>query len=206
MRKISVWRLGANSSKRRTSLWSYEDESEEFSKIEGYLRKGKKIKSSWTPPEVEVEDGKNRKLCDFVLHPWAPVISEKAKDLLMPLISPYVEVFYLMEIRGNPYYMVNVHFKADCLDYENCVTVTGKPMAKGKNLYILEYAFDSHKVPDVPIFRVIDGPGYIFVRSSFVECVIQNKLTGAQFHDPGVSPFATIASGKSGNVVPGVLE
>src|SRR5690606_27471641 len=132
--------------------------------------------------------------------------SGRAKNLLMPLISPYVEVFYLMEIRGNPYYIVNVNFKAECLDYAKCVTLTGKSMAKGKNLYILEYAFDSNKLPDAPIFRVVGGSGYIFVRPSFVECVIQNRLTGAQFHDPAISPFSVIASGKSGNVVPGVLE
>ena len=52
---------------------------------------GEKLPNTWSFPNIEI-DKKSYPVRDFV--GWmlsAPIVSEKAKDILYPLISPYVQ-------------------------------------------------------------------------------------------------------------------
>ena len=69
---------------------------------------GKAMTEQWNPPPVKIS-GKSLRLRDFVS--WmvqAPVISERAKVSLQPVLGEHVEFLPLLKLRGIPYYAVNV--------------------------------------------------------------------------------------------------
>jgi hypothetical protein len=158
---------------------------------------------SWQPPAIRIE-GKSKRLRDFVS--WmnqVPVISEKARITLEPLLGKNCEILPLTELRGKPYYGVNVLTVLDCLDHA-CSDILYAPDDPMKILRISRYVFDLEKVPrHIPIFKIPDDNfGSVFVQQPFVDLVIENGLCGASFEDPSVEPFAKIIRGESLNVVP----
>lgn len=146
---------------------------------------GKPMKNGWQPPEIRIMS-KTRPLKDFVsLMLKSPVFSEKAKNALESLIGKYVEFLPLIELKNRLYYAVNVIYLADCLDHDKTVFT----YVQGKIICIEDIQFIYEKIPDVPIFKVPQDIGTVFVRQPFVDVVIQNQLTGAIFFDPNAKLF-----------------
>ncbi|MBI3881719.1 MAG: hypothetical protein HY301_16845, partial [Verrucomicrobia bacterium] len=155
---------------------------------------GKRLSKSWTPPPVEIS-GKSYKPQDFV--GWslsAHVISERAKDALLPVVSEFAEFRLMMEFKRKRYFCMNVYFTADCLDF-TASGVLFSPDDPKRILNISTYAFRREAIPDAPIFKEKNHPGEIFVRQPFIECVRKNQLTGAALLDPAVNPFYFILRG-----------
>ncbi|MCK7473643.1 MAG: hypothetical protein MZV49_09190 [Rhodopseudomonas palustris] len=102
------------------------------------------------------------------------------------------------------YYLFNIVRVADCVDKErsDILYSTDDPQ---RVISMRVTFFMKGRVPNFPVFTV---PEYHwpFVTRSFVDAVIENKLTGAQFADPGVNPFGLIMRKQPLNVVPGVIE
>src|SRR2546427_2089610 len=96
---------------------------------------GEAMATKWRPPPVTIQ-GKSKRLTDFVswMH-QAPVCSERAKDSLEPVIGDSVEFLRLVEIRGKPYYAINVLKLVDCLDWTGS-RVTFSPSAPDRILDI----------------------------------------------------------------------
>lgn len=166
---------------------------------------GKPMAANWKPPAVRIL-GKSKRLRDFVA--WmlkAPVISEKAKNALQPLIAPHAEILPLIELRGKMFFAVNVTTLVACLDKEKS-DILYAPDEPGRILNISRYFFNESRVKPVPIFKLLEFPIDVFVTRPFVDAVISNGLRGAAFGDPSVSPFDAILAGRSHNVVPGVPE
>ena len=67
--------------------------------------------------------------------------------------------------------------------------------------------FYQGRIPrNVPVFKIPEDDGTVFVTKSFVDAVITNGLRGAVFHDPSVNALMKIVLGESLNVVPGVPQ
>ena len=165
---------------------------------------GRSMVDDWKPPLLRISGGSKR-VRDFVS--WmlsAPAISEKARCALKDLIEPYAEILPLIELRGKPYWAVNVLKVVDCLDRERS-EISYSP-DDGRILNVWKYVFREERLESVPIFKVAGDLGQVFVTRSFVDAVIANSLRGAAFADPGVSSFAAMIQGDSPNVIPGVPE
>ena len=164
---------------------------------------GKPMCHNWQTPPVEIY-GKSLKLGDFI--GWmltAPVISEKAKRILEPFISPYVEFLPFIELRGKQFFALNVIELVDCLDKKKS-TIRYAPDDPTYILSIGNFFFDAQRVKNVPIFKVAEYPKSVFVTHQFVELIVKNKLRGAAFADPSIEPFGRIMSGDPLNTVDGV--
>lgn len=195
---LRIWKLGADCNKDvniRTSI--------------DYFRShfvAEPMLSDWCPPPIRIE-GKSKRLRDFVS--WmnsAPVVSEKGRQALEPLLSGHCELLPLIELRGKPYYALNVLTKVDCLDHANSqiLYANDDPM---HILRIKSYGFNEDQVPpDIPIFKIPDDVGSVFVTRTFVDAVIASELRGASFEDPRSDPFGKIARGEPLNVVPGLSQ
>ena len=166
---------------------------------------GKPMANDWKPPLVKIS-GKSLRLRDFVS--WmiqSPVVSERAKACLEPLIHSYVEFLPLVELKGTVYYAMNVLKLVDCLDRTQTEMLCSSDDSN-RILSVNKYHFHEGRIQSAPIFKVPDYPSDVFVMQSFVEVVIQSKLTGAKFADSSVTPWASIMRKESCNIVPGVMD
>jgi hypothetical protein len=196
---IEVWRYNARS-ENHLSLALAEDE--DFTFFYNHFV-GQAMGEIWHSPRLEILC-KKKKLLDFVSWDLAvPVISERAKISLSPLISPYAEMLPLIILRGIQYYAVNVTCVVDCVDLDRSETTKYED---GSIANIDWYAFQNNRLPNVPIFKVPECYRDVFVTRTFVEEIIQKNLRGAIFADPSVDPLTAIMRGESGNVVPGIPE
>lgn len=145
--------------------------------------RGKPMKDHWKPPPYIIESPK-AKLKDFLAGTlMAPAVSERAKKALEPLIAPYVEFLPAITIRNVNYFDLNVIKLVDCVDLENS-EISYAPGNSGKIMSIYQFSFIEDKIENVPIFKVPQDPGLIFVNDDFVKVVLDNKLTGVGVQDP----------------------
>ena len=166
---------------------------------------GQPMKHDWQPPPVTIH-GKSLRLCDFVV--WmakAPVCSEKAKLSLEPVIGSFVEFLLLTELRGKPYYAMNVLKIVDCLDVARSEIDYFDHDPKRISA-INTFAFLPDRVENVPIFRVPQPTSRVFVTQKFADVVVANKLVGASFADPSINCWDYVFGKREPNTVPGVLS
>lgn len=190
---MSVWQLWSNT-KRAVSLQT------DISYFADHFD-GAPMPKDWTPPEIKVVAPSQRNT-DFIS--WlatVPVVSEKAKEALSSLIGPYVQFLPLIKLKKQ-YYAMNVIHLVDCLDEETS-RVTYRD--DGTILNVYECFFKEDRLIEVPIFKLPNYTNSVFVTRSFVDCVIDNRLRGAQFQDPSQDYFGLIMQGKPINCVPEVL-
>jgi hypothetical protein len=144
---------------------------------------GKPMRAKWRTPKFGIL-GKSRTLRDFV--GWALaalVITQKARDSLEPLIAPHVEFLPFATIKGKKLSAVNVLQVTDCLDAE----ASGVKYADDepeRPISVDKFVFVEEKLRPVPIFKVPQSMGHIFVSDEFACAVVRDKLTGAGFDDP----------------------
>lgn len=161
----------------------------------------KKMLDGWISPAIRIH-GKSKRLRDFIS--WmmpAPVISEKARQVLEPLIIEYCEILPLIELRGIQYYAINVLTLVDCLDHKgsNIIYANDDPL---HILRISRYLFkENTSLLSIPIFKIPEDSACVFVTNKFVNAVIENELRGASFIDPSVDPFIKLGRGESLNVI-----
>jgi len=166
---------------------------------------GEKMSRHWTPPPIRIQ-GKSKRLRDFVS--WmlsAPVVSQRAKEVLEPLIAPDVEILPLIQLRRKEYYAINVLRLVDCLDRKRS-NIAYSPTDPSRIIYLSETFFLNDRLEDVPLFKIPETVGEVYVTRPFVDLVIKNELAGAAFADPSKNPFEAILGKVSSNVVPGIHE
>lgn len=144
---------------------------------------GEKLPDTWMFKNIEI-DKKSYPARDFVS--WmlqVPVVTEKAKDVLCPLISPYVQFLYMTTIKKKKLYAVNVLRSENCLDFQKSDVVYSSD-DPGRIINVGKVVFDDSKIPNIPIFKLNPAIGKVFVNEDFVKLVIDNKLKGAHFVEP----------------------
>jgi hypothetical protein len=162
---------------------------------------GIRMAEKWAPPVVRILGKKNR-IPDFVswMHS-APVLSERAVTALEPLIGEYCEFLPLIEVRGKQLFALNVVSVVDCLDRggSDILYSSSNPM---RILQVSSYAFAEERLQEgLPIFKIPEELGAVFVRKAFVEAVISNGLRGSAFGDPSVEPMSKLMRDGSINIV-----
>jgi len=164
---------------------------------------------NWEPPPVTIA-GRSKKLPDIVA--WsvrAPVVSEKAANVLRSVLGTCAEFLPFHQIRGHVYFAMNVLcVERDLLDVERSDV---KYAADGETVLALETAAFLQPLPHrpEPIFKIALEArrpfGDIFVGPPFCKAAIDNRLTGFELTNPAQSSASLSISGHSANVVPGIV-
>ncbi len=162
---------------------------------------GERMSEDWPLPPLKIL-GKSKKLGDFVGWTFrAPIVSARAKDVLQPLVREDVHFLPFHELRGKPYFAMNVLRVEDYLDNERS---EGQRWPDGTLLTYHRYVFRENLPADLPpIFKVTPSSS-VFVTRRFADAIVQNKLTGACLQDP-YKGLTLVARGEQLNVYPGVL-
>ncbi len=167
----------------------------------------------WALPEVTLS-GKSKKLADFL--GWtigAVLVSEKAMHCLKPVLNEYVEFLPFHEIKGKPYYALNVlQLEGDLLDvlHSDVTFYPGKP-ALQENIAYITTAFFKLPLPEKlpPIFKLRYRLGRvgaeIFVTKAFADIAIEYQLTGIELADPRQDSLSYVIRDLPQNVVPGIV-
>lgn len=120
------------------------------------------------------------------------------------MLHEHCEILPLTDLRGKPYFAVNVLTSIDCFDAENS-DVTYSSEDPTRIIYFGNHHLHADRIPpDVPIFKVPEDAGSVFVTQPFVDVVISDRLRGAAFMDPHVNAFHKIMRGEPLNVVAGL--
>lgn len=164
---------------------------------------GMPIPTPWTPPTVEL-DGKSKRLPDFVS--WmksAPVISDRARCVLEPLVGAAVQFLPFHSLKGKPYYAMNVlevqHGLLNLVKSDiDRFTTDGSIMAINRAVF-------RHPLPLglPPIFKLGEGTGDIFVTTEFAKLVVQQQLTGVSLLSPAQDPLILSLGREPLNAYPG---
>lgn len=143
-----------------------------------YQLLGTLLAKTWSPLRVRLY--KTRFRGDFPhLTSHVPVFSEKAVEVLLPLIKDATELLPLECLdcdEDTVYYAVHVLDLIDCLDYSQS-KITRDP--GGEIIFIDHYVFNKEKVRDRDIFRIKEAPlKDVIISSRFVSLVNDNALQG----------------------------
>ncbi len=144
---------------------------------------GEKLPDTWTFSNIEIckKSYPVRNFIGWMLQ--VPVVTEKTKDVLYPLISPYVQFLYMTTIKKKKLYAINVLQLENCLDLEKSDVIYSSDDPE-RIINVGKVVFNKSKIPSFPIFKLNPYIGKIFVDENFVKLVIDNKLKGAHFVEP----------------------
>lgn len=165
---------------------------------------GRRLPDDWQPPPHTVER-KSAKLADALGYETSfPLFSERAANLLGAAAPDCAEFRHFTEVRGKPYYLMNVLVSADVLDEQQSECTRSK---SGEIITIVKHAFRQELLKLAPPMFKLPGrfDSSIFVTRSIPEMVVLERLTGFQFRDPEHNPMRDLYLGKDVNVVAGVL-
>ena len=199
------------------SIWRLETCANEYTSISvksdfKYFRThfiGKPMTADWAQPEIEIF-GKSKKTADFMSWGMSVVlVSEKAKNLLEPVLGSCVEFLPFQEIKGKPYFAMNVvRVEPNLLDLNK--TQAHFSIDEPKYIIALDSAVFVDPLPTElpPIFKIEYNKkvnSEVFVTRPFVDVVVQHQLIGIELADPSKRAMPFILDRKSQNVVPGIV-
>lgn len=149
--------------------------------IENYFDKGMRVGRQWSPPFFGVVN-KLQKVGDLgtLSGSETVIFSEKAVDVLMPLIKDSVELLsYPTEI--GTYHLINVLDKGNYLD--RLRTDCDEILSNGNCYGINRYAFDEQALQGKHIFRIPDDGVTRYVSGEFIETCKRHNLQGIYLTD-----------------------
>jgi hypothetical protein len=140
--------------------------------------KTKPVARSWVAPTVKLSSASKGKMGDFPsLGPGAyTVCSEKAWNLLRPLIGSEVELLPIGKLSGQNFYIIHVLAEIDALDQ----TKSKFFIFEGERGGILEYVFHDGAIEEKHIFRIPEALDRVFISEAFKKIVDDNGLVGAK--------------------------
>lgn len=140
----------------------------------------------WTPPILYTNN--KRKYNDFPRYlSGHPIISEKVKDILLPIIAEEVETLPLAH-PDLKMFMLNITNIIDCVDYRRSVI---KLTGKGNFARFIKLIFDFSKIPESTYMFKIKETAIVqvFVTEKFKELVEFHGLKGLDFSEVYDSGF-----------------
>ena len=194
-----VWLLRGGSSKKYMGLVGY-------IRDHGYWDRyfhAKSMPEDWELPPQQIV-GKSKRLGDFV--EWmaqAPLVSERARKVLAPIVGSDVQFVRFHDLRGKPYFGMNVlRVERGFLDVERSKC---DRRSDGDIAFCSQYVFKKDLPADLPpIFKISPGSDAL-VTQRFAEALIEHKLTGFCLQDPGQDAIRLMAKGLPLNAYPGLL-
>ncbi len=145
-----------------------------------HMFNGTELSDSWKVIKLLISKGSSYKKCDFPHFSCGlPLVSKKALDILLPLITDSVEILP-MDVEGEMYYGINVLKILDVVDYEK----TDHWFLPSGTIMVEKYAFrNCEELWKYNIFKVTDNPmsAWPFVSDKFKTTVEENRLKGFNF-------------------------
>ena len=129
-------------------------------------------------------------------------MSKRAKELIQNLCGDDVEFLRFHDLKGKPYYAMNVLRVVDVLDIESC---DGARDDSGKLFYANKFSFKKSAKNLPPMFKEPVFLTTIFVTEPFANMAIENELTGLALSDPSIDELSLIVQSKDLNVVEGII-
>ncbi|QWH41796.1 hypothetical protein EXW53_08905 [Bacillus mycoides] len=163
-------------------LLNFEGDHKKY--IDGKINSITHLANSWGNILIEcVEEGNYSDFPKFWGGIGAPMISEKAKRVLEPLIGENVEFLPLLRnATSEVYYLVHVLNVLDAIDGDKAIF---KKLITGLVVGCEKFAFDSNTVRNEMIFKVyINGkihPTAVFISDELKILIEQSDLKGFEF-------------------------
>lgn len=194
-----IWLLRAGNDKKYMGLVGY---IRDHSYWDRYFH-AQPMPDDWALPPLQVL-GKSKKLGDFV--GWmlqAPIVSERAYALLQSVVGNDVQFVRFHDLRGKPYYGMNVlRVEKSFLDVRRS-DCDHRP--DGDVAICSRYVFKENLLDRLPPIFKIHPTSSVFVARRFAEAIIGNRLTGFCLQDPGQDAIRLMAKGVPLNAYPGLL-
>jgi hypothetical protein len=136
-----------------------------------------KLAASWTPVRVDI-GSPEKSISDFpYLTSGTLICSDRALQVLLPIIADGVEVLPLQASVGS-YQAIHVLEVIDCLDHD---LSEFERLTSGNILRIVRYAFKPDYLKEKNIFKIPERKGTIFVSDLFKSFVEEQGLLGIVF-------------------------
>jgi hypothetical protein len=166
-------------------IYRYVPESDDYDCLDnrgdwGSFDLGRPLAATWKPVRVEMDDHAGR-TADFpsLLGP-IPVFSERAWEVLQPLLGASVEALPLNCDRGI-FFVVNVLDHVDCLDYDRAEVTH---YSSGRVMMVDKFAFKPGSLHGKNMFKLPEtAKSEVFVSESFKKIVEKAGLTGLWFEE-----------------------
>lgn len=146
---------------------------------------GERIGEQWRLPQLIVGDDSQRacEVPDFPALRYNLLLSsERAWEIIRPLVEDSVEALPVIHPNGNRCYAINVTRVLDCLLTEQCRTNRLLNDQSGYFSSIYTYAFDEQVVQNEHLFRCPQMKAFeIYASPKFKELVEGNNLSGLKF-------------------------
>ena len=143
----------------------------------------KLVGGSWKPVSVEGFDDNPDVEGDFPSlsnYNKVPVFSQRAWDVLRPLIGYCTEALPIKHPSGQPFHIINVIEIIDCLDEEQSELV--RNAATGRVSEIFKYHFKSDMLEGKHLFKTpLKSGAELFVDDAFRKAIEANGLKGLIF-------------------------
>lgn len=195
----SVWELLPSGDRRNIAFVPKDNLAIDAAWFDGCL-----LSDVWRPRPVETVRPRGR-LVDFVSFlPSAIAVSQKAIDILQPIVGNNCEFLPLATVRKHRFFVMNVITVINCID-ENLSEIDFAPERPGQILAVRRMLFKHNINTTPPAFKALGYKSAIYVGASFVSAVVMSSLKGAAFSDRGQDRLFTIMHGKPINVVEGVI-
>jgi hypothetical protein len=165
---------------------------------------GKPLPEDWEPPAHLIKR-KSASLADALLYETSfPLFSERATKVLGDNAPGCAEFRYFADVRGKPFFLMNVLASADILDE---MQSEGTRSQRGERITITKHVFRPDRLDLTPPIFKLPGRFWseIFVTDAIADAVVEERLTGFQFRDPAKNPMRDLFLGNDVNVVEGVL-
>lgn len=145
---------------------------------------GNPLRGRWVPLAVKVlppEGQRKRRATDFPsFAAMAPVLSERAWEILRPLIEPGVEALPLLCADTGPLYILNViNLVPDALDFASSEI---DRLDDGLIVWIHKHVLRRRAIAGRHMFKLAEDPlGEVIVSGDFRRTVEQHGLAGLAF-------------------------
>jgi hypothetical protein len=155
----------------------------EHDRILDAFHKVKPLAKKWKPIKVNGFDDNSGLEGDFPsLNDYSdiPIVSERAWDILQPLIGYCTEALPVIYPNPNPFFFVHIMDVIDCLDEDH--SEVRRNSATNRINRIWRYSFNHEAIKDKHIFRlpVKSGSG-VFISESFRLLYEAHRLQGLLF-------------------------
>lgn len=140
---------------------------------------------TWKPLTLRVNKDGPKRQGDFPSlgnYSKIPIFSQRAWDALCPLIGSRTEALAVKHLSGNPYYIINVLEKVDCLDEER--SEVARRSYDGRITWVYKFCLKPDLIAGKNIFKTALKSGSdVIVSEEFRRVVEDNKLKGLVFED-----------------------
>ncbi|KEK20309.1 hypothetical protein BAMA_17905 [Bacillus manliponensis] len=179
---MKIWQLKSSTDDYQTfQLLNYEEDKGYFKNT---FNSTVSLSGSWTPKFIEITDEGYQSDCPiFWGKSGVQIISEKAKQVLEPLVGNNVEFLPLIHKTTNEkYYAIHILHVLDALDINNTIF---KKLSSGLIIGCEKFVFIPSVVQNEMIFKVYINkrvhPNYFFVSDEFRNAVLESDLKGFEF-------------------------